>query len=205
MLHAAFELLYAVFAAKMSEYTEEDFDLNAGFTQSISVAIVKTVPLLSLLIHIALLGAIVYANTVNSSAVITCVRICATCSCTRHQLAYFILFSHLQSTAMTTTGAYSALGTSAPMYWYVFLLVWIVFTIIGFNVRQNFSLNGTRARAFALFHVDQKFMLPHCFCWSPEWLYSPAEEIARNGNVIDWDCPNLRFRRDPVRPCTPRR
>ena len=32
-----------------------------------------------------------------------------------------------------------------------------------------------------------------------EWLYSPADEIARNGNVIDWDCPNLRYRRDPVR------
>jgi hypothetical protein len=74
MLHALFELLYAIFAAKMSEYTEEDFDLNAGFSQSISVAIVKMVPLLSLLVHLALLGAIAFARTVNTSSVVTCVR-----------------------------------------------------------------------------------------------------------------------------------
>jgi hypothetical protein len=150
MLHALFELLYAIFAAKMSEYTEEDFDLNAGFSQSISVAIVKMVPLLSLLVHLALLGAIAFARTVNTSSVVTC------------------------SAALTTQGSLSNVANSATNYWYLFVVVWAGFFLVGFNIRQRFSLN--------------------------EWLYSPAEEITRNGNVIDWDCPTLRYRRDPTEP-----
>ncbi len=145
---ALLELMFAIFAGKMSEYSEEDFDLNAGCMQSLSIAVVKTVPILSLLVYVVILGGIIFANTVNSDSVVTC------------------------GTAYTTSGTLSTISESANMYWYIYVIVWVVFGAIGFNVRQTFSLN--------------------------EFLYSPAEEIVRNGAVIDWDCPQLRYRRDPT-------
>lgn len=32
-----------------------------------------------------------------------------------------------------------------------------------------------------------------------EFLFSPTDEFPRNSGAIDWDCPQLRVRRDPVR------